>query len=75
VPRKDEAEATDWTLELIVLVAPAPPPLRLRLELPEATEMAAAMLREGGVSAIACGNVGTTVIESVESQKNMKYLY
>jgi len=30
-------------------------------------EMAAAMLREGGISASACGNVGTTVIESVES--------
>lgn len=30
-------------------------------------EMAAAMLRAAGISAIACGNVGTTVIESVES--------
>jgi len=30
-------------------------------------EMAAAMLRAGGISAIACGNVGLTVIESVES--------
>jgi UDP-N-acetylmuramoylalanine--D-glutamate ligase len=34
-------------------------------------EMAAAMLRSAGISAVACGNVGTTVIESVES--NQKY--
>lgn len=37
-------------------------------------EMAAAMLREGGVSAIACGNVGTTVIESVESPEKYEVL-
>lgn len=37
-------------------------------------EMAAAMLREGGVSAIACGNVGTTVIESVESPEKYAVL-
>ena len=30
-------------------------------------EMAAAMLRQGGITATACGNVGTTVLESVES--------
>ncbi len=37
-------------------------------------EMAAAMLRAGGVSAIACGNVGTTVIESVESTEKYDVL-
>lgn len=37
-------------------------------------EMAAAMLRAGGVSAIACGNVGTTVIESVESSEKYEVL-
>ncbi len=37
-------------------------------------EMAAAMLREAGVSAIACGNVGTTVIESVESSEKYEVL-
>jgi UDP-N-acetylmuramoylalanine--D-glutamate ligase len=37
-------------------------------------EMAAAMLRAGGVSAIACGNVGTTVIESVESTEKYEVL-
>ena len=37
-------------------------------------EMAAAMLRQGGVSAIACGNVGTTVIESVESLEKYEVL-
>jgi UDP-N-acetylmuramoylalanine--D-glutamate ligase len=37
-------------------------------------ELAAAMLRSGGLSAIACGNVGTTVIESVDSQENYDYL-
>ncbi len=37
-------------------------------------EMAAAMIREGGVSAIACGNVGTTVIESVESPEKYEVL-
>ena len=37
-------------------------------------EMAAAMLRAGGISAIACGNVGTTVIESVESPEKFEVL-
>ena len=37
-------------------------------------EMAAAMLRQGGVSAIACGNVGTTVIESLESLEKYEVL-
>jgi len=37
-------------------------------------EMAAAMLREGGISASACGNVGTTVIESVESSEKYEVL-
>ena len=37
-------------------------------------EMAAEMLRAGGVSAIACGNVGTTVIESVESSEKYEVL-
>jgi UDP-N-acetylmuramoylalanine--D-glutamate ligase len=37
-------------------------------------EMTAAMLREGGISAIACGNVGTTVLESVESSENYEVL-
>jgi len=37
-------------------------------------EMAAAMLREAGISAIACGNVGTTVIESVESAEKYEVL-
>ena len=37
-------------------------------------EMTAAMLREGGISAIACGNVGTTVLESVESSENYDVL-
>lgn len=37
-------------------------------------EMTAAMLREGGISAVACGNVGTTVLESVESSKNYDVL-
>ncbi|MEY4497940.1 MAG: hypothetical protein RJA40_45 [Actinomycetota bacterium] len=37
-------------------------------------EMAAAMLRAAGVSAIACGNVGTTVIESVESPEKYEVL-
>jgi len=37
-------------------------------------EMAAAMLRAGGLSAIACGNVGTTVIESVESPEKYDFL-
>jgi UDP-N-acetylmuramoylalanine--D-glutamate ligase len=32
------------------------------------------MLRAGGVSAIACGNVGTTVIESVESSEKYEVL-
>ncbi len=37
-------------------------------------EMTAAMLREGGISAAACGNVGTTVLESVESSENYDVL-
>jgi UDP-N-acetylmuramoylalanine--D-glutamate ligase len=37
-------------------------------------EMTAAMLREGGISAVACGNVGTTVLESVESSENYEVL-
>jgi len=37
-------------------------------------EMAAAMLREQNISAIACGNVGFTVIESVESSEKYKVL-
>lgn len=32
-------------------------------------ELAAAMLRAGGITAVACGNVGTTVIETVESDQ------
>lgn len=37
-------------------------------------ELTAAMLRAGGVSAIACGNVGTTVIEAVESTEKYDVL-
>jgi UDP-N-acetylmuramoylalanine--D-glutamate ligase len=37
-------------------------------------ELTAQMLRSAGLSAIACGNVGTTVIESVESPQNYEYL-
>jgi UDP-N-acetylmuramoylalanine--D-glutamate ligase len=37
-------------------------------------EMAAAMLRASGISAIACGNVGLTVIESVESLEKYEVL-
>ena len=37
-------------------------------------EMTAAMLREGGIPAVACGNVGTTVLESVESAENYDVL-
>jgi len=37
-------------------------------------ELTAAMLREGGISAVACGNVGTTVLESVESSENCDVL-
>lgn len=37
-------------------------------------ELAAAMLRSGGISAIACGNVGTTVIETVESLEKYEIL-
>mgnify|MGYP000258139429 CR=1 FL=1 len=37
-------------------------------------ELTAHMLRTGGISAIACGNVGTTVIESVESPEKFEYL-
>ena len=37
-------------------------------------ELAAAMLRSGGISATACGNVGTTVIETVESLEKFEIL-
>jgi UDP-N-acetylmuramoylalanine--D-glutamate ligase len=37
-------------------------------------ELTAAMLRSGGLKAVACGNVGTTVIETVESSENFDYL-
>ena len=37
-------------------------------------EMVAAMLRASGISAIACGNVGLTVIESVESLEKYEVL-
>jgi len=37
-------------------------------------ELCAHMLRTGGVSALACGNVGTTVIEAVLSSENYEYL-
>jgi UDP-N-acetylmuramoylalanine--D-glutamate ligase len=37
-------------------------------------ELAAAMLRSGGLAAVACGNVGTTVIEVVESKEKYDYL-
>ncbi len=37
-------------------------------------ELTAKMLQAGGLSSIACGNVGTTVIESVESQEDYQYL-
>jgi len=37
-------------------------------------EMAAAMLRESGVKAVACGNVGQTVIECVESDEKYEVL-
>ena len=37
-------------------------------------ELTAAMLRSGGLTAIACGNVGTTVIEVVESPEQYDYL-
>ena len=37
-------------------------------------ELTAAMLREGGISAVACGNVGTTVLECVESAENFDVL-
>lgn len=37
-------------------------------------ELTAKMLQAGGLSAIACGNVGTTVIDSVESQEDYQYL-
>lgn len=37
-------------------------------------ELTASMLRDGGFKATACGNVGTTVIESVESSENFDYL-
>ena len=37
-------------------------------------ELCAHMLRTGGVSALACGNVGTTVVEAVQSPENYDYL-
>jgi UDP-N-acetylmuramoylalanine--D-glutamate ligase len=37
-------------------------------------ELTAHMVRTGGFSALACGNVGTTVIEAVESKENYEYL-
>ena len=37
-------------------------------------EMAAAMLRETGVKAVACGNVGQTVIECVDSREKYEVL-
>lgn len=37
-------------------------------------EMAAAMLRESGVKAVACGNVGQTVIECVDSDEKYSVL-
>ena len=37
-------------------------------------ELTAAMLRSGGLSAIACGNVGRTVIETVESTEKYDFL-
>ena len=37
-------------------------------------ELAAAMLRSGGISAVACGNVGTTVIETVDSNEKYDFL-
>lgn len=37
-------------------------------------ELTAHMVRSGGFSALACGNVGTTVIEAVEATENYEYL-
>ena len=37
-------------------------------------ELTAHMVRAGGFSALACGNVGTTVIQAVESAENYQYL-
>ena len=37
-------------------------------------ELTAHMIRTGGHSALACGNVGTTVIEAVESAEKYEYL-
>ena len=37
-------------------------------------ELTAHMIRTGGVSALACGNVGTTVIEAVESPEKYEFL-
>ena len=37
-------------------------------------ELTASMLRSGGISAIACGNVGTTVIEIIESTEKYEIL-
>lgn len=38
------------------------------------TELTAAMLNAAGISAVACGNVGTTVIESIWSDKKYEVL-
>ena len=37
-------------------------------------ELSAQMLRSGGLRAVACGNVGTTVVETVESSEKYDYL-
>lgn len=37
-------------------------------------ELTAAMLCEGGISTVACGNVGVTVLESVENPENYQVL-
>ncbi|MEN9687560.1 MAG: hypothetical protein RL381_572 [Actinomycetota bacterium] len=37
-------------------------------------ELTASMLRSGGFQAVACGNVGTTVIETVDSQAKYDFL-
>jgi UDP-N-acetylmuramoylalanine--D-glutamate ligase len=37
-------------------------------------ELTAHIIRNGGVSALACGNVGTTVIEAVESPEKYEFL-
>jgi UDP-N-acetylmuramoylalanine--D-glutamate ligase len=37
-------------------------------------ELTASMLRSGGFQAVACGNVGTTVIETIDSQSKYDFL-